>query len=123
NNDCRWIFDEVQLMGPAVTTSAQLDGLRRALGTVLPCETMWVSATIDEDALRTVDRPELGEILTIPHEDYAEPGAVFHERVNADKRLERHDLSAIKAADQPRAIALLATERHVPGSRTLVVVN
>jgi len=28
NNDCRWIFDEVQLMGSARATSAQLDALR-----------------------------------------------------------------------------------------------
>src|SRR5262249_54043923 len=43
NADCRWVFDEVQLMGPALTTSAQLDGLRSKLGTALPCETIWVS--------------------------------------------------------------------------------
>ena len=28
NDDCRWVFDEVQLMGPARATSAQLHGLR-----------------------------------------------------------------------------------------------
>lgn len=27
NSDCRWVFDEVQLMGPARATSAQLAGL------------------------------------------------------------------------------------------------
>lgn len=122
NNDSRWIYDEVQLMGPALTTSVQLDGLRAALGTELPCETMWVSATIDESALTSVDRPELGEILRVPPGDYTGEG-VFAKRVNADKRLERYDLSGVRDPDHPRAIALLAAERHVPGTRTLVIVN
>ena len=60
SNDCRWVFDEVQLMGPARATSAQLDGLRQKLGTALPCSSMWVSATVDRAALETFDRPELG---------------------------------------------------------------
>lgn len=122
NNDCRWVFDEVQLMGPARATSAQLDGLRKALGTALPCETMWVSATIDERALTTIDRPLLGDVLRVPPDDYTGDG-VFTKRVNADKHLGRHPLHDVKPADQPRAIASLAADRHVAGTRTLVIVN
>ena len=33
NNDCLWVFDEPQLMANGVSTSAQLAGLRHALGT------------------------------------------------------------------------------------------
>lgn len=40
NNDCRWVFDEVQLVGPGRTTSAQLHGLREKLGVVDRCETV-----------------------------------------------------------------------------------
>jgi CRISPR-associated endonuclease/helicase Cas3 len=33
NNDCLWVFDELQLMGSGVSTSAQLAGLREKLNT------------------------------------------------------------------------------------------
>lgn len=29
NNDCRWLFDEVQLMGPGLWTTSQLNWMRR----------------------------------------------------------------------------------------------
>jgi len=119
NSDCRWIFDEVQLMGPARSTSAQLDGLRTALGTALDCETMWVSATVDEDALRTVDRPELGNLLSLPEED--RDGGLAS-RLNATKRAERVDLTG-ELVNPAQRVAELALERHVARTRTLVVVN
>lgn len=120
NSDCRWVFDEVQLMGPARATSAQLDGLRATFGTALPCETVWVSATVDAGALETVDRPQLGEVWTLPEEDRSGRLAT---RLEATKRLERVDLNGIKDADAPRAIAELAIDRHVRGTRTLIVLN
>jgi CRISPR-associated endonuclease/helicase Cas3 len=120
NSDCRWVFDEVQLMGPARTTSAQLDGLRAAFGTARPCETVWVSATIDAGPLQTVDRPDLGEPFTLPDEDRSGPLAT---RLRANKVLERVDLTAIRDADAPRVIADLAFARHVRGTRTLIVLN
>jgi CRISPR-associated endonuclease/helicase Cas3 len=118
NSDCRWVFDEVQLMGPARTTSAQLDGLRAALDTALPCETVWVSATVDTEALQTVDRPNLGAVLSLPEVD--RDGAL-QKRLTASKLLERADLSEVKAI--PKAIAELAAGRHRRGTRTLVVLN
>jgi CRISPR-associated endonuclease/helicase Cas3 len=120
NSDCRWVFDEVQLMGPARATSAQLDGLRAAFGTALPCETVWVSATIDAGALETVDRPHLGDVWTLPEEDRSGPLAT---RLEATKRLERVDLTGIKDTDVPRAIAEHAFSSHVRGTRTLIVLN
>lgn len=119
NADCRWVFDEVQLMGPARATSAQLDGLRAVLGTSLECQTLWVSATVDEAALRTVDRPELGEVMSLPDEDRDGPLAA---RLNAKKLAERIDLTD-QAVDPTQRVAELALERHIPASRTLVVVN
>lgn len=118
NADCRWVFDEVQLMGPARTTSAQLDGLRAALGTALPCETTWVSATVDRAALQTVDRPVLGDVMQLPDDDRRGPLAA---RLNAPKRVERVDL--VGEEDAPKRIAQVCAERHVPGTRTLVVLN
>ncbi len=120
NSDCRWVFDEVQLMGPARTTSAQLAGLREALGTALSGETMWVSATIDREALETVDGPKLGEPMALPDADQQGP---LRSRLIASKRLARADLSSFKPANRPGEIAALAAEAHMPGTRTIVVLN
>ncbi len=120
NADCRWVFDEVQLMGPARTTSAQLDGLRSSFGTALPCETIWMSATVDRDALRTVDRLELGEVMTLPARDRK---GKLGKRLTATKTLRCEDLSGVKSTAVPQAIAELALQHHQADTRTLVVLN
>jgi len=119
NNDCRWIFDEVQLMGPARTTSAQLDGLRDKLGTVTPCQTIWASATVDLAALRTIDRDREARVLALGNADRA--GALLA-RLQARKILERIDVSG-EPARFGRSVAEVLIDRHVPGTRTLAVVN
>jgi CRISPR-associated endonuclease/helicase Cas3 len=49
NNDCLWIFDEVQLMGNGLATGIQLDGFRSKLWpTAKPCVTWWMSATTSD---------------------------------------------------------------------------
>src|SRR5207248_626525 len=47
NNDCLWIFDEVQLMGNGLATGIQLDAFRsgKLWATSKPCVTWWMSAT------------------------------------------------------------------------------
>lgn len=77
NNDAFWIFDEVQLTGAALTTSAQLEGFRRQFGVGRGCRTMWMSATLDPAWLRTVDfaptdeyRPHdltAADLIEVPH--------------------------------------------------------
>jgi CRISPR-associated endonuclease/helicase Cas3 len=59
NNDALWIMDETQLMGVGVETSAQLNGFRGngQLGSAT-CSTWWMSATLGESQLATVDNPE-----------------------------------------------------------------
>lgn len=120
NADCRWVLDEVQLMGPARATSAQLDGLRATLGTALPVQTTWVSATVDRDVLRTVDRPELGEVLELPDADRCGPLA---RGLCATKRVERVDLAGEPSSRLPRRIAREVLDRHTPGTRSIVVLN
>jgi CRISPR-associated endonuclease/helicase Cas3 len=120
NSDCRWVFDEVQLMGPARTTSAQLAGLRRALGTALACETLWMSATVDIETLETVDHRLRGDVVRLTDADRA--GALAT-RLNATKTVVRADLNGAKQAELGKRIASLALDHHVPGRRTLVVVN
>lgn len=120
NNDCRWVFDEVQLMGPARSTSTQLDGLRQKLGTLLPCETVWASATLDREALISVDRPELGPVLSLPDADRTGPLA---ERLEARKLLRRLDVTGRDAKQSAAAIAEAVLDGHRPGTLSLVVQN
>ncbi len=60
NNDCLWVFDEVQLMDTSLATSLQLDAWRKTLRLrgasgfaeeaenpiVHPCRSLWMSATM-----------------------------------------------------------------------------
>ncbi|MEI6130282.1 MAG: DEAD/DEAH box helicase, partial [Planctomycetota bacterium] len=57
NNDCLWIFDEIQLMGPGLATTAQLEAFRHSLGSKdgHGCQSVWMSATLNETWLDTVD--------------------------------------------------------------------
>jgi CRISPR-associated endonuclease/helicase Cas3 len=122
NNDCRWVFDEVQLMQNARVTAAQLDGLRTKLGVALPCETIWASATVDREALLTVDRPGLGHVLQLPPEDRERDGPL-KTRLNAGKLLRRVDLTNCKTGEVARTIAKEVAEHHRPGTRSIVVLN
>jgi len=61
NNDCRWIIDEVQLMGPGLWTTSQLDWMRRKrFPSLKPCLTTWMSATVGTAFLSTTDRTREG---------------------------------------------------------------
>lgn len=120
NNDCRWVFDEVQLMGPARTTSAQLHGLRARLGAIGRCETVWMSATVDHEALRTFDHPHDGEVVQLSSADRAGP---LRRRLEARKELERVDLTNARDGSIAAAMAEAVRRRHRPGTRSIVVVN
>jgi CRISPR-associated endonuclease/helicase Cas3 len=54
HTDCLWVFDEIQLMGNGLSTTAQLEAFRAALNHN-GCHSFWMSATLDPDWLRTVD--------------------------------------------------------------------
>src|SRR4051812_7223164 len=112
NNDALWIFDEPQLMGSGVSTSAQLAGLRTALGTFGPCPSVWMSATLESDWLDTVDfvGRRRGEPLELTDEDHAR-GRPLHKRMTAGKTL--HSLGVTATADG-KGVARLAVHHHVP---------
>ena len=120
NNDCRWIFDEIQLMGPARTTSAQLQGLRAKMGTALRCQTVWMSATVDHEALKTIDHPIDADTVRLSDADRVGPLGV---RLNAAKLVERVDLTAASGSRVYRSIAEALAARHRPGTRSIAVVN
>ena len=55
NNDSLWIMDEVQLMGNGLSTSVQMEAFRNDFKTIKKTQTIWMSATINSEYLRTVD--------------------------------------------------------------------
>lgn len=127
NNDCLWVFDEPQLMGNGVSTSAQLAGLRQSLGTVARCESVWMSATLEPAWLDTVDFR--GKFtcppLELSDEDYAPDRPLFG-RMTAAKTL--RPLSATSSKDMKdvgRALLGLGDQPrvHQAGTQTVVVVN
>lgn len=127
HTDALWVFDEVQLMGPALATSAQLEAFRRSWALPRPSRSLWLSATIRPEWLGTVDfRPHLPavSVLELSDGDRARAGRIL----GARKALRRAPIRLEKETGKERgggatAIAELAFEEHRPGSQTLVIVN
>ncbi len=74
NNDCLWVFDEVQLMSDGLATTAQLAAFRERFRDVRPCHSIWMSATLDRDWLRQIDfapRVEQLKLLELSDKDLA----------------------------------------------------
>lgn len=127
NNDCLWVLDETQLMGVGVETSAQLDGFRHLAQWKKegPCPTWWMSATLEDSRLATVDHP-LPEIgwprLTLEDKDRL---AVKH-RLASTKRLARTELilsKGVKPEQYAKDLAGFILSKHQKDHLTLVIVN
>jgi CRISPR-associated endonuclease/helicase Cas3 len=131
HNDALWVLDEVQLMGAGLATTAQLEGFRRgtAMPAVLPCRTLWASATLRPEWLDTVDfRPHLNEcrLLRLPDEDRADPRVLG--RLSAPKRLEPASvrLAGTRKSDVQLYFDTLCDDilaTHAGNAPTLVIVN
>ena len=120
NNDCLWVMDEVQLMANGLPTSTQLAGLRRKLGAYGPSHSMWMSATVRPDWLKTIDHPDDAQILELGHEDMASPN--LSKRHNARKIVSQKSVAGNRQ-QYARNMASLIAEEHEQGSLTLVIVN
>ncbi|GIW54964.1 MAG: hypothetical protein KatS3mg082_1368 [Nitrospiraceae bacterium] len=137
NTDCLWVFDEIQLMGAGLASTAQLEAFRR----LIPdresdraknghgCRSVWMSATLQRDWLKTVDfelflknMPELRfgfeqEIKT-PDLD-AEAREALEARWKAKKPLRK----ARTVMGDTKELAKEALQSHKPGTRTIVILN
>lgn len=120
NNGVQFVLDEVQLMGPGLPTSLQLQGLREAMGSALPCRTMWMSATLDPEALSTIDYSRADSVVEL---DDADRVAGLRERLDATRTIGRLGLGGADQHRYPAALATSVLAVHRPGTRTLVVVN
>jgi CRISPR-associated endonuclease/helicase Cas3 len=150
NNDCRWLIDEVQLMGPGLWTTSQLDWMRRKrFPSLKPCLTTWMSATVGTSFLSTTDR--VRDTLAKPSgeqvafEDKLKPaldGDAGLEWWRAAKRplawwrpeaaaqpttgggtKQGAAKSAAATAVTPDAIAVAVKAKHVAGTLSLVICN
>jgi CRISPR-associated endonuclease/helicase Cas3 len=137
HTDCLWVFDEIQLMGAGLATTAQLEAFRRTL----PHEprepsrarrdggSVWMSATIQRDWLDTVDftpfaasAPKLEfdfetEIATTGLDEKVRK--TLESRWNAEKPLAKTDATG---GDMTR-LAQAVLQAHKPGTRTITVIN
>jgi CRISPR-associated endonuclease/helicase Cas3 len=127
NQDCHWIVDEVQLMGPGLWTTAQLDWMRRhRFPGVKPCRTTWMSATLGGQFLQTTDRKRDGCDAVEPFDAGLESDSneAFKLLRAAWRRTTLHQ-PATGARAKPRAeqIASEAKSAHASGTLTLIVCN
>ena len=120
NNDCMWIMDEIQIMENGLPTSLQLDVFRRQFETYGLSKTVWMSATINKDWLKTVnfDGIDDSEICSLGKEDKN------HEKLKgrnkavktihrADIKLEKYDSKVVKYIHG----------LHKKGTTTAIMVN
>lgn len=126
HNDAFWVFDEVQLTGATVTTSAQMEALRRHYATGRPSRSLWMSATLDPGWLKTVDFTPADPPRA--HDLSAADLAAAEHLWLARKPLRRVDIASTESAKddgtgRARAIAAIAREQTVPGTTTIVFVN
>lgn len=117
HNDCTWVMDEVQLMGVGASTAAQLQAFRERFQVAGSAKTVWMTATLAEGRLRTVDlcRPFTRQPFVA-----AEPA--LKRRLSAKKTLTK----AIASSGKKGSLGVLAKEiatAHERGTLTLVIVN
>jgi len=119
NSDCLWVYDEIQLMGTGLATTAQLAAFRsRFWPPAVPCGSIWMSATMQPSWLKTVDfSPEVLGCLGLEKADRENPEV--RRRHRAKKPLSKAKATIGDAA----AVAAEIRAAHRSGSRTLAVVN
>jgi CRISPR-associated endonuclease/helicase Cas3 len=128
NRDTLWVFDETQLMGVGLKTSAQLQAFRQRHVVGIPAHTIWMSATLNERSLETVDTrtqlPAPWAKITLEEDDFGDKR--LSTRLSASKRLLKADmtLNANTRNDYPKLLAeLAASMTSERGGQTIVVVN
>lgn len=128
HTDCLWVFDEIQLMGAGLATTAQLEAFRR----MLPnrdntqaknghgCRSVWMSATMQKDWLKTVDlSPCIAGLTKLDLTDEDLRNKEVKKRWEAAKHLKCADAQIGDAA----GLAAEICREHKAGTRTIVVVN
>ena len=145
HNDAMWVFDEVQLMGPGLVTSAQLRAFRRDLGSASNSRSLWVSATLKPEWLKTVDfdPASLNPPLQLNEEEKMVPAV--QARREAVKSLTRCEVALVSTkpgksekAEESEKVGKLSNDdlktyyrtladrvlaEHQPSTTTLAILN
>ncbi|MDZ7662596.1 CRISPR-associated helicase Cas3' [Thiohalophilus sp.] len=129
HNDALWVFDEVQLMGAGISTSAQLEAFRRTFPIASGSHSLWLSATLNPDWLTTVDlKPHIPSFnsLMIGDMDREQAG----DRLDAIKKVKKAPFILDKSAGNKtgldaylKALCDAVLENHDESTQTLVIVN
>ncbi|MHB1038078.1 MAG: type I-G CRISPR-associated helicase/endonuclease Cas3g [Pirellulales bacterium] len=137
HNDCLWVFDEVQLMGSGLATTAQFDAFHHGgkqsagMGFYGTSKCLWMSATIQPDWLETVDhaRPDKPP-FQLSESEWQNRDSDLGRRLHAVKSLRKASSGFEK---KPAALAREVFEAHQRANEnedsrngpamTLVVVN
>lgn len=124
HQDCLWVLDEVQLMDVGLATSVQLQAFREgeAERSPLPAHAWWMSATLQEDWLRTcVDFA--GRVNALPRLEMAvseRSGPLW----KVKKSVEVVGVPAARDPDHERwAELVLEAHRETSSGITLAVAN
>jgi len=122
NNDCLWVLDEIQLMGSGLATSTQLQAFRHKLGAWGTVKTIWMSATLRQDWLATVDfKGRVADLPILGLSDDDRGVETLSKRLTAKKHI---DSAPCASAEETKRIATLVTAAHQQHKAlTLVVVN
>lgn len=117
HNDCTWVMDEVQLMGVGASTAAQLQAFRERFQVAGSAKTVWMTATLAEGRLRTIDL-----CRQFTQQPFVAGESALKKRVRAKKTLTK----AIVTSGKKGSLSALAREiaaAHERASLTLVIVN
>ena len=120
NNDCMWIMDEIQIMENGLPTSLQLDVFRKQFETYGLSKTVWMSATINKDWLKTInfDGIKDSDICSLSNED--KNHEKLKERNKAVKTLHKAN---IKFEKYDSKIVKYLSSLHKEGTTTAIMVN
>lgn len=131
HHDALWVFDEVQLMGAGLATSAQLEAFRRlpSMRSQPSARSLWLSATLRSEWLCTVDfREHVHNLPVLRLSDDELRVEPVRRRREARKTLQRAEitLNGAKRDDTVAYVTALAgrvLEEHRGDGPTLVILN
>lgn len=128
NQNCHWLVDEIQLMGPGLWTTSQLDWMRRKRFTMIKdCRTTWMSATVGLGFLATTDRKKDGLDKETPFDPDILKNSTDELRYRIAARRPVEWFTPSKAdkggSTTHTEVAREASKQHREGTLTLIICN
>lgn len=102
NNDTLWVIDEMQLMGPGLATSAQLQAFR---STGINTHTWWMSATLQSSWLDTPDTRNL--LAELPPPITTTPPTDISKTLRLAPSTDEKGIAALIIANPPSGVTLV----------------